>query len=94
MQTVQNECLDHFVTLGERHLEFLLREYKYHYNTVRPHQGIGTRTIGIIAMPPPDGGVLDLSKIECDSRLGGLLRHYRRAGHDRDCLRLGLFDTL
>jgi len=78
VQSVQNECLDHFVTFGERHLEYLLREYEEHYNTVRPHQGIGNRTIGIVAMPPPRGGLADPAEVECEARLGGLLRHYHR----------------
>ena len=26
VQTVQNECLNHFMVFGERHLEYLLRE--------------------------------------------------------------------
>ncbi len=80
VQSIQNECLNHFVTFGERHLEFLLREYEDHYNTVRPHQGIGNRTIGIVAMPPPDVGVFDPGEVECEGRLCGLLRHcYRKA---------------
>jgi putative transposase len=47
-----------------------------HYNTVRPHQGIGNVPLNVIPLPasgPPDPG-----KIKCDSRLGGLLRHYSR----------------
>ena len=64
--------------VGERHLEHLLREYEDHYNTVRPHQGIGNRTIGIVTMPPPDSRLPEPSEIECESRLGGLLRHYHR----------------
>ena len=76
VQTVQNECLNHFVVFGERHLEYLLREFEDFYNTVRPHQGLGNRTIGIV--PLPDPGKLSPAEIECDSRLGGLLRHYHR----------------
>ncbi|PTY02954.1 integrase [Verrucomicrobia bacterium LW23] len=77
MQTIKNECLRHFVVFGQRHLEFLLRQFEAFYNTVRPHQGIANRTIGIIpfptqaAPPRPDD-------VHCSSRLGGLLRHYSR----------------
>ena len=78
VQAIKHECLNHFVAFGERHIEFLTREYEDHYNTVRPHQGIGNQPIGIVSMPPPEGQP-DPGKIECDSRLGGLLRHYRRA---------------
>ena len=76
VQAIKHECLNHFVAFGERHLEFLLREYEDHYNTVRPHQGIGNATIA--AIPPPDSTPPDASEIECDFRLGGLLRHYYR----------------
>ena len=76
VQTVQNECLNHFVVFGERHLDHLLREFEDHYNTVRPHQGLGNRTIGVVPLPgeKPPGA----AEIECESRLGGLLRHYHR----------------
>jgi putative transposase len=78
IQSIKQECLDQFVVFGERHLEYLIREYESYYNTLRPHQGIGNQTIGITAMPPPVSGPLDPSEVECDSRLGGLLRHYYR----------------
>jgi putative transposase len=77
VQAIKHECLNHFVVFGERHLEFLLREYGGHYNTVRPHQGIGNRPLNII--PLPTSGPPDPASVECDTRLGGLLRHYRRA---------------
>jgi len=73
---VQNECLNHFVVFGERLLDYLLREFEDFYNTVRPHQGLGNRAIGVISMP--SAGVRFPSEIECESSLGGLLRHYRR----------------
>lgn len=55
VQSAQNECLGHFVAFGERHLKYLLREHEDRYNTVRPHQGIGNRTIGQLrcrSIPP------------------------------------------
>ena len=78
VQSIKNECMGQFVVFGERHLEYLLREYERHYNTVRPHQGMRNRTIGTVSMPPPDSGPPDPAEVECDSRLGGLLRHYYR----------------
>jgi len=74
VQSIKQECLDHFVVFGEHHLEYLVREYERYYNSVRPHQGIRNRTI--LAMPSPESGPPDSSEVECDSRLGGLLRHY------------------
>ena len=40
-QSVQVECLDHFVVLGERHLEYLVSEYVEYFNQERPHQAMG-----------------------------------------------------
>lgn len=72
-QTLQKECLDHFVVLGEKHLRHLVSEFQIHFNTERPHQAMGN--IPLIKPPdesPPEG------KIVCQERLGGLLRHYYR----------------
>ena len=78
VQSIKHECLNKFVVFGERHLELLIREYKDHYNTVRPHQGIGNKPIGLVTAPSPDAEPPNPTEIECDSRLGGLLRHYHR----------------
>ncbi|XHR30482.1 MAG: integrase core domain-containing protein [Chthoniobacteraceae bacterium] len=78
VQSIKQECLDHFIVFGEQHLEHLIREYEHHYNTVRPHQGLGNRTLGVALIPPPGSGPPDPSEVECESRLGGLLQHYYR----------------
>lgn len=67
------ECLDHFIPVGTKHLEHLIGEYVKHYHFERPHQGLGNKLIMPIA-PLHDEG-----EIHCDTRLGGLLRHYHRA---------------
>jgi transposase InsO family protein len=41
--TLRRELLDRSLILGERQLRAVLAEYKEHYNTARPHQGIGQR---------------------------------------------------
>jgi len=41
IQTIQQECLDHFVILGQSHFDFLVREWLEHYDTERPHQAMG-----------------------------------------------------
>ena len=78
VQSIKNECVSQFVVFGERHLEFLIREYETYYNTVRPHQGIGNKTIGIVPFAPLGSSPPEPDEIECNSRLGGLLRHYYR----------------
>ena len=41
--TLRRELLDRMLILGEAHLRAVLAEYQEHYNTARPHQGIGQR---------------------------------------------------
>ncbi|PTY01631.1 transposase [Verrucomicrobia bacterium LW23] len=73
-----NECLRHFVVFGQKHLDFLLREFASYYNTVRPHQGIANRTIGNIIPLPSHAAPPRPEDVQCEVRLGGLLRHYSR----------------
>jgi transposase InsO family protein len=79
VQSVRVECLDRMLALGETHFNHLVREYVAHFNTERPHQSLGNRPLPEAGdleppVPPfPEAGVV------CQKRLGGLLRHYRRA---------------
>jgi putative transposase len=41
--TLRRELLDRVLILGAAHLRAVLTEYQEHYNTARPHQGIGQR---------------------------------------------------
>jgi putative transposase len=74
IQTIQQECLDHFVVVGKPHLDYVVREFLRYYHEERPHQGLGN-------VPP----IIPLTPIECQGdvvcheRLGGLLKIYRRA---------------
>jgi putative transposase len=76
IQTLQLECLDHFLVFGEKHLDHLVREYVEHYHTERPHQGLGN--LGVGERAPPTGASIDLADVERRTRLGGLLSHYVR----------------
>jgi len=76
VQTVQHECLDHFVVFGEAHLRYLLSEFIAHYHLERPHQGLGNRPLS--GADPPRVAAAASGDIACDQRLGGLLKHYRR----------------
>jgi hypothetical protein len=40
VQTIQGECLDHFIVCGTRHFDYLCREFLEHYHKERPHQGL------------------------------------------------------
>jgi len=73
VRNIKQECLNKMILFGERHLRHVVSEYVEHYNTDRPHQGIGNRRINEPTAPPPqDGPVL------CRERLGGLLKSYYR----------------
>jgi putative transposase len=73
IQTIQVECLDHFLVFGEKHFDYLVREFVEHYHTERPHQGLENRLL--TGEPPPASS----GEIKYRSRLGGLLKHYHRA---------------
>ena len=79
VQSAKQECLDHFVVLGEAHLRHLLSEYLFHYHQQRPHQGLDNRPPGGVDLATTDVE-RPVGEIVCDERLDGLLRHYRRAG--------------
>ena len=72
VRSIKEECLDRMILFGEEHLRRVLDEYLEHYNHERNHQGIGN---ALIDAPPPAGDGL----VQCNERLGGLLRFYRRA---------------
>lgn len=64
---------------GERHLNHLVTKFTAHYLEERPHQSLGNRPLteadspDLPVLPSPSGEVV------CCRRLGGLLKHYRRA---------------
>lgn len=78
IQTLQVECLDHFLVFGEQHFNYLVREFVRYYHECRPHQGIGNRLIGVEGDDEPPA-VVGLHDVMCETRLGGLLKHYYRA---------------
>lgn len=71
VQSIQEECLDHFIVLGPKHMDYLVREYVEHYHHERPHQALENAP-PLSLGPPGDGEVV------CGERLGGLLKHFYR----------------
>ena len=69
---MKTECLDHLILFGQGHLERALREYVAHYNSERPHQGLGNELIA----GELRGGC---GEVVVRKRLGGLLNSYQRA---------------
>jgi putative transposase len=73
VRTVRQECLDHSLVFGERHLERILREYVRHYNRERPHRGRSLET------PEPQPGLkLTEGEVVRVAKLGGLINEYHR----------------
>ena len=75
IQTIQNECLDHFMIFGRRHFDYLVSEYVDYYNTQRPHQACGNLPLSgeWSTRAPP----INSDEVHCSVRLGGLIRDYR-----------------
>ncbi len=77
VQSIKQECLEHFIVFGEKHLRHIIGEYVTHYNEERAHQGVGnTRLRRFGEKEPPEE--LAEGAIVCRERLGGLLKHYYR----------------
>ncbi|MEX2170033.1 MAG: integrase core domain-containing protein [Pirellulales bacterium] len=79
VQSIKTECLDHFLVFGEKHFDYLCREFVDYYHADRPHQGLDNRLI--IQRPPPKecAPTVPLGQVECRKRLGGVLNSYHRA---------------
>jgi putative transposase len=82
IQTIQQECLDHFVILGQRHCDHLVKEWLEHYHTERPHQAKDNDLISRPTRSRSKGSVVAQNvttpRILCKQRLGGLLKSYCR----------------
>jgi putative transposase len=77
--TLRREFLDQTLILNQAHLRAVLAEYQEHYNTARPHQGIGQR----VPHPGPAPRVIPADPGTCQIRrkpiLSGLINEYERA---------------
>ena len=74
VRTARAECLDWVLVRGERHLDWVLREFVGHYNHERPHRGIDLE----VAVPHPTAQRFQSGDgVERVDRLGGLLHEYR-----------------
>ncbi|HEY2841424.1 MAG TPA: integrase core domain-containing protein, partial [Pirellulales bacterium] len=76
IQSIQVECLDHFIVFGEAHLNHLVTEYVTHFETERPHQGLDNQLV--IASKLVADDIPLLGQVKCCEWLGGLLKHYER----------------
>jgi putative transposase len=85
IQTLGQECLDHFIIFGERHLNHLCGVFIDYYHRRRPHQAKENHLLTAEELrrrprkkPRLLPAIQPLSEIRCEDRLGGLLKHYYR----------------
>jgi putative transposase len=74
IQTLKHECLEHFVILGAKHLDYLASQFVDYYHTRRPHQSMGNKPL----LKLTDAEPVEEGEVVCEERLGGLLKHYYR----------------
>ncbi|HUY46113.1 MAG TPA: transposase [Streptosporangiaceae bacterium] len=77
--TLRRELLDRTLILNQAHLRAVLAEYQEHYNTARPHQGIGQRVPGAdpgLRVTAANPGTWQIRRKPV---LDGLINEYERA---------------
>ncbi len=72
VKSIKYECLNKLILFGEDSLRRAINEYVAHYHLERNHQGLGNKLIA-------GDRTIGNGDIECTERLGGMLKHYRRA---------------
>ena len=70
--------MNHFIVFGEKHLRYLIDQYLIYYRTLRPHQS--KDNLPLTGTVLKEASPLRAEDLVCEERLGGLLKHYRRAG--------------
>jgi len=70
VRSIKEECLDHLLVLGERHLQRVIVEFVAHYHAERNHQGLDNELIQPLRPPAPSGAV------RRRPRMGGMLNCY------------------
>jgi putative transposase len=78
VRTARTECLDWVLVWNRRHLEGVLTQYLRHYNTARPHRGIGLN-VPVPAAEPTPASTAQIQRIERADVLGGPIHEYRHA---------------
>ena len=76
------------IVFGERHLNHLVSVFIDYYHRLRPHQAKENELLVPESLSkkrprqkqqtPPEPASIPLSEISCETRLGGLLKHYYR----------------
>jgi len=74
VKSIQTECLDHLIFLGEKSLRKAVKSYLEHYHHERNHQGLDN----LIPFPSSPSRPDKQRTIRKSERLGGLLNYYHR----------------
>ncbi len=72
--TLKRECLNYFVCFSRDQLDYIVRTWVKHYNTERPHRGVGIGNNVLDASFTPE----PLGTIRCKRQLGGIVTSYYR----------------
>ena len=72
-RSLKDECLERMIFFGEASLRNAVREFLAYYHSERNHQGMGNRIL-----VPGEEVWRTSGDIQCQQRLGGLLRYYHR----------------
>jgi transposase InsO family protein len=75
VRTARQECLDHILILGRRHLLRTLREFEGHYNGARPHRGL---KLACPSPPVPSRPSGTTGTVWRRDRLSGMIHEYYR----------------
>jgi transposase InsO family protein len=77
--TLRRDLLDRTLILNQAHLRAVLAEYKEHYHTARPHQGLGQRVPDDDISPRVTAANSGPWQIRRKPVLSGLINEYERA---------------
>ena len=77
--TLRRELLDRTLILNQAHLRAVVAEYQEHYNTARPHQGLGQRVPDDDISPRVTAANSGSWQIRRKPVLSGLINEYERA---------------
>jgi transposase InsO family protein len=76
VRSIKTECLSKLILFGEASLRRAVTQFIAHYHLERPHQGKGNQLL----VPFPISLLSQhAGRIQCQERLGGLLKFYQRA---------------
>lgn len=76
-QTLKFECLNRFVIVADKHLDYVCRVWSRHYNKERPHSSRDYLPPDFTS-PPDEAITVRVNDIVCTSKLGGVINSYSR----------------